>query len=273
MKRINKNKKRNEDSPTLSILRKGGNAVDAAIAALFCEGVAMPECMGLGGGFLLTMYNKTTGEVWSLNAREAAPRLATEDMFVGQPANASWRGGRAAAVPGELRGYWHLYKRFGGGVPWRELVQPTIDLCNNGIYVTKILAHRFMIRKQLLYKDLTLRYATKELVIRKSIKLNGKNIYIAQDLSREDRDDQKILLKHRNDARAKKLNAEIEGTTSNINGDSHTVDQLKDFGKEEVEEEKRVVLPESRNLKSTSAPETSNDLYLQDEARALELMN
>ncbi|XP_023015721.2 glutathione hydrolase 1 proenzyme isoform X3 [Leptinotarsa decemlineata] len=141
----------------ISIMKKGGNAVDAAIAALFCEGVAMPECMGLGGGFLLTLYNKSTGEVWALNAREAAPAAATETMFVGQPAEASLRGGRSVAVPGELRGYWHLYQRFGGGLPWRDLVQPTIDLCRNGIYVTKVLASRFKMRKALLYKDPVLR--------------------------------------------------------------------------------------------------------------------
>ncbi|KAG5872870.1 Glutathione hydrolase 1 proenzyme, partial [Gonioctena quinquepunctata] len=141
----------------ISIMKKGGNAVDAAIAALFCEGVTMPECMGLGGGFLMTLYNKSTGEVWALNAREAAPGAADESMFVGQSDEASLRGGRAVAVPGELRGYWHLYKKFGGKLPWKDLVQPTIDLCRNGIYVTKVLASRFESRKTLLYKDPVLR--------------------------------------------------------------------------------------------------------------------
>lgn len=62
-------------------MEKGGNAVDAAIAALFCDGVSMPQSMGLGGGFLLTIYNRTTGEVSSLNSREIAPGAATVDMF------------------------------------------------------------------------------------------------------------------------------------------------------------------------------------------------
>lgn len=69
-----------------SILEKGGNAAEAAIATLFCEGVSMPQSMGLGGGFLLTLYNKSTGEVWSLDAREIAPAAATEDMFHGDSA-------------------------------------------------------------------------------------------------------------------------------------------------------------------------------------------
>jgi len=64
-------------------LLEGGNAVDAAIATLFCEGVACPQSMGLGGGFVMTIYNKTTGEVHTINAREHAPLAATEDMFNG----------------------------------------------------------------------------------------------------------------------------------------------------------------------------------------------
>lgn len=65
------------------ILQKGGSAADAAIAALFCEGVAQPQSMGLGGGFLLTIYIKETGEVKTLDAREVAPKKATRDMYAG----------------------------------------------------------------------------------------------------------------------------------------------------------------------------------------------
>ncbi|KAJ8927317.1 hypothetical protein NQ314_020231 [Rhamnusium bicolor] len=139
-----------------SILEKGGNAADAAIAALFCEGVSMPECMGLGGGFLMTIYNKTTGEVWSLNARETAPAAATENMFHGNSTQ-SLRGGKAVGIPGELIGYWYLYHRFGGMVPWKDLVQPTIDLCKKGVYVTKFLDGIYKSRKDLLYADPVLR--------------------------------------------------------------------------------------------------------------------
>ncbi|CAH1184987.1 unnamed protein product [Phyllotreta striolata] len=141
----------------VSIMKKGGNAADAAIATLFCEGVAMSESTGLGGGFFLVIYNKTTGESWALDARETAPAAAAEDMYRGQPANASLRGGRSVAVPGELRGYWELYKRFGGGLPWKDLVQPTIDICRNGQYVTKFLESRFEMRKELLYNDPVMR--------------------------------------------------------------------------------------------------------------------
>ncbi|KAJ8972791.1 hypothetical protein NQ317_004475 [Molorchus minor] len=99
-----------------AILEKGGNAADAAIAAALCEGVANPQSMGLGGGFLLTIHNKSTGEVICLNSREVAPGAATEDMFHGN-STLSQRGGLSVAVPGELLGYWYLYERFGDSDP------------------------------------------------------------------------------------------------------------------------------------------------------------
>lgn len=137
-----------------SILNKGGSAVDAAIAALFCEGVSMPQSMGLGGGFLMTIYVKETGEVKSLNARETAPLGATQDMFRNRSSEV---GGLAVAVPGELKGYWMAYNKYGGKVAWKELVQPTIDLCRNGILVTEYLAKVYSDTFETLYKDPYLR--------------------------------------------------------------------------------------------------------------------
>ncbi|RZB39538.1 G glu transpept domain containing protein, partial [Asbolus verrucosus] len=139
-----------------SILKKGGSAVDAAIASLFCEGVSLPHCAGLGGGFLMTIYIKESGTVETLNARETAPGLATEDMFDGDE-SLSTKGGLAVAIPGELRGYWEAYKKYGGKVPWRDLVQPTIDLCKNGILVTEFLASVYSSQQNQLYKDPILR--------------------------------------------------------------------------------------------------------------------
>nr|CAH7726908.1 unnamed protein product [Callosobruchus chinensis] len=99
--------------------------------------------MGLGGGFLLTYYQKSTNEVISLNARETAPEKAHKDMYNGNRF-ASQLGGLAVAVPGELIGYWTLYNRFGKGLPWADLVQPSIDLCEKGFPVGKFLADSFL---------------------------------------------------------------------------------------------------------------------------------
>lgn len=139
-----------------SILEKGGHAVEAAIAALFCEGVSMPQSAGLGGGFLMTIYDKKSQKVHVLNSRETAPYNSSRNMYRGNPELSS-RGILSVAVPGELRGYWVAYKKFGGKIPWKDLVQPTIDLCENGIPVTPYLAKLFAKETNRLYSNPTLR--------------------------------------------------------------------------------------------------------------------
>lgn len=67
------------------MLSRGGNAVDAAIATLLCDGVYCPEFMGIGGGFLMSIYNATTKKVMTVNARETAPAAATDSMFDDDP--------------------------------------------------------------------------------------------------------------------------------------------------------------------------------------------
>lgn len=128
------------------ILKKDGSAADAAIATLFCEGISCPQSMGLGGGFLLTIYTKATGKAESLISREVAPKAADRDMYVN---DTSVQGVRAIAVPGELKGYWALHERY-GRLPWAELVQPSIDLCRKGHVVTGYLSRILSTRSQLI---------------------------------------------------------------------------------------------------------------------------
>uniref|UniRef100_A0A8D8V6R5 Gamma-glutamyltranspeptidase 1 n=1 Tax=Cacopsylla melanoneura TaxID=428564 RepID=A0A8D8V6R5_9HEMI len=118
-----------------NILRKGGNAVDAAITALLCDGLSCPQSMGLGGGFLMTVYNRTQGKAYAINAREEAPRAATADMYHGN-GKAAQTGALASGVPGELLGYWTIYQRFGGGVPWKDLFDEPIQMALTGIPVS-----------------------------------------------------------------------------------------------------------------------------------------
>jgi gamma-glutamyltranspeptidase / glutathione hydrolase / leukotriene-C4 hydrolase len=117
-----------------NILKKGGSAVDAAISVLFCEGISVPQSMGLGGGFLMTIYEKESGKVETLVAREEAPIKATADMFVGNGLLGQV-GGLAVAVPGELKGYWEVHQKY-GKLPWRQLIEPSINLCRVGSEAT-----------------------------------------------------------------------------------------------------------------------------------------
>lgn len=64
------------------MLYKGGSASDAAIATLLCEGILLTHSMGIGGGFVATIYTKSQRKIETLNAREWAPMAAHQDMFV-----------------------------------------------------------------------------------------------------------------------------------------------------------------------------------------------
>ncbi|XP_058793740.1 scoloptoxin SSD14-like [Phymastichus coffea] len=127
---------------------KNGSAVDAAIAVLICEGVASPISLGIGGGFLMTIYDASNGEAVFLNAKEIAPGLANATMFRGN-ASLSFAGGLAIAVPGEVMGYWEAHKRF-GRIPWKDLFEPSIELCENGVISND-------------YNDLRLKFVEKEI--------------------------------------------------------------------------------------------------------------
>lgn len=117
--------------------------MDAALAVAFCEGVAVTQSMGLGGGFLATIYTKSSGSAETLVARERAPLAAHRMMFQNIT---SLDGILSVAVPGELKGYGELHRKY-GRVAWRTLIQPTIDLCRRGHLVTEYL-HRVLERKE-----------------------------------------------------------------------------------------------------------------------------
>lgn len=74
-----------------NILEKNGSAVDATLATMFCNGMVNMHSMGLGGGFLMTIYIKELKTAITLNSREAAPLKATPDMFKSDPVK-SYKG-------------------------------------------------------------------------------------------------------------------------------------------------------------------------------------
>ncbi|CAL1290940.1 unnamed protein product [Larinioides sclopetarius] len=135
-----------------NILQSGGTAVDSALATLFCNGVVNPQSMGFGGGFLMTVYNRANKTSFVIDARETAPQSASKDMY-NSSSTLSQEGGLSIAVPGELRGYKLAHDKF-GSLPWRTLVQPSIDLCNNGFEVTEHLASNLQkLRDRILADD------------------------------------------------------------------------------------------------------------------------
>ncbi|MCU0975709.1 MAG: gamma-glutamyltransferase [Steroidobacteraceae bacterium] len=122
------------------VLERGGNAVDAAVAAAFVLAVTFPEAGNLGGGgFMLTWMN---GEAEFLDYREVAPEAASRDMYLREDGEvlegASLTGHLAAGVPGTVAGLFEAHRRH-GSVPWRELVAPAIQLAEGGFEAPPVL--------------------------------------------------------------------------------------------------------------------------------------
>ena len=120
-----------------AVLRDGGNAADAAVAAAFALSVVEPESSGIGGGGLALVYVAKEGKVHAIDFRETAPAAATAGMFLrdGRPEPALSRcGGLSVAVPGAVKGYAELARRF-GRKPLRELVEPAARAAERGFGV------------------------------------------------------------------------------------------------------------------------------------------
>jgi len=134
-----------------TILKQGGNAVDAAVAAGFVLAVTYPEAGNLGGGGFMTLYTpemKKQSEslpVHFLDYREKAPLAASRDMYLDENKKVipyrSLVGYQASGVPGTVMGMWQAHQRF-GSLPWPQLLQPAIDLAEKGFAVSPQLQDR-----------------------------------------------------------------------------------------------------------------------------------
>lgn len=122
----------------VEVLKKGGNAVDAAIAVQFALAVVFPGAGNIGGGGFLLIREKD-GKLASLDFREKAPAAASQNMFLGETGEVidkiSTRGHLAAGVPGSVAGMVEAYTKY-GTLSWEELLQPAIDLALNGFELT-----------------------------------------------------------------------------------------------------------------------------------------
>ncbi|HZW59952.1 MAG TPA: gamma-glutamyltransferase [Woeseiaceae bacterium] len=119
-----------------AVLRAGGNAVDAAVAAGFALAVTYPEAGNIGGGGFMLIHMNDADTF--LDYRETAPLAAQRDMYLDEHgaviADASLVGHRAAGVPGTVAGFWEAHRRF-GVLPWRDLVMPAARLADEGFVV------------------------------------------------------------------------------------------------------------------------------------------
>ncbi len=153
----------------VEILRKGGNAVDAAVATQFALAVVFPAAGNIGGGGFF-VYRDSRGEVATLDYREKAPAASSPWMFLDEKGNPfpgmSEKGHRSAGVPGSVAGMFESHRKY-GLLKWAELVQPAIDLAIHGFALTKEQASAFEFIQDTLRKYSTV---TPEFLMRKSWK-------------------------------------------------------------------------------------------------------
>jgi len=118
----------------MEILKRGGNAVDAAIATAFALSVVDQASSGLGGGGFMVIYRAKDQKSFALDFRETAPRASSRELYMkdGKPvASLSLTGALAVGVPGEVAGLVEARKRF-GTLSLATLVAPAFKLASDG---------------------------------------------------------------------------------------------------------------------------------------------
>jgi gamma-glutamyltranspeptidase/glutathione hydrolase len=121
----------------IGILKRGGNAVDAAVATAFALEVSYPLAGNLGGGgFMLIHPGSGRGEPVCVDYRETAPAAARPEMFNSHQSQLTHL---AVATPGTVRGMALAHQRF-GKLEWRELIEPAITLARSGFLLDRNLA-------------------------------------------------------------------------------------------------------------------------------------
>ncbi len=130
----------------VDIMKRGGNAIDAAIAVAFALAVTHPAAGNLGGGGFM-MIRLKNGKTTAIDYREMAPAAATRNIYLDKNGNlikgegGSLVGYRAAGVPGTVRGMELALKNYGSGkLTWAQLIEPARRLAANGFTVTNSLA-------------------------------------------------------------------------------------------------------------------------------------
>lgn len=128
-----------------AILRKGGNAVDAAVAVAFAEAVTLPRAGNIGGGGFV-LIRDVDNKIYALDFREAAPAALFRE-FYSKPGHSSIKGPTAAGVPGTVAGMWEMHKRF-GKLPWADLVAPAAKLASEGFEISAYEAEGIVARRE-----------------------------------------------------------------------------------------------------------------------------
>jgi gamma-glutamyltranspeptidase / glutathione hydrolase len=138
------------------IMKAGGNAVDAAIATQFALAVVHPRAGNIGGGGFMVI-RLANGEKAALDYREEAPAAAHRDMYLDSLDNVipgiSREGHLSVGVPGTVAGMAAAFEKYSRLKDWKELLQPAIDLADNGYAITESEADRLNYYQDIFLKN------------------------------------------------------------------------------------------------------------------------
>ena len=122
----------------IDILKKGGNAIDASVATAFALAVTHPQAGNIGGGGFLVFMN-AAGEATTIDFREKAPIAASASMFLDSTSKLikgiNHNSLKTVGVPGTVAGLYMAHQKY-GKLPWKDLVQPSIDLAKKGFVMS-----------------------------------------------------------------------------------------------------------------------------------------
>ncbi|HEY6046755.1 MAG TPA: gamma-glutamyltransferase, partial [Pyrinomonadaceae bacterium] len=142
----------------VEVMRRGGNAVDAAIAVAFALAVTHPAAGNLGGGGFM-MIRLRDGRTTAIDYREMAPAAATRNIYLDKNGKViegeggSIEGYRAAGIPGTVRGMELALRKYGSGkMNWAQLIEPARRLAANGFPVTYTLSRSLRGNREYLSK-------------------------------------------------------------------------------------------------------------------------
>jgi gamma-glutamyltranspeptidase/glutathione hydrolase len=137
----------------LKMLRRGGNAIDAAVATTFAISVVEPFSAGIGGGGFLLMHDSKKRIIKALDFRERAPLKATKNMYLDDKGkvrrNTSINGYLAVGTPGTVAGMYEVHRRY-GKLPWKTVVEPSIKLAKDGFVVSDKFVQAVKKRKKMI---------------------------------------------------------------------------------------------------------------------------
>lgn len=167
----------------VDILKKGGNAVDAAVGVGFALAVVLPNAGNIGGGGFMVLHDAKTGQDFSLDFREMAPKKATRDMYLDEKGkiipNKSLYTHVAVGVPGTVAGMEYALKKW-GTMSLAQVIEPSIKLADKGITVTPTLAKLLKLEEENLGKW----ESTRAIFFKNNAPLKEGDLLVQKDLAK-----------------------------------------------------------------------------------------